>query len=879
MTGRHVDLLCSYLLSPSSPHWSVASLANKAPGLPSPSSSLHDHPSQTSSFHFSPKKSTSSATIPPIREASISFPPLERPFHTIGPSGVSPPAYGRVGPSNTNATSFHTPSRSDPSAGYIPYSSHPRPADQPPQPDGSRLQRQAPDSQSSTNSTPSRGIWTGAQFLPRFIGEQNIPGEGPCFFYDDGTHCKTLIDGEPVNAHWGVTKAGKPRKRLAVACLTCREKKIKCEPDLPKCVQCEKFGRNCRFQNAPRGHRMSPEPRSGEASETKSATASPSQSSEAKPVQSPSFERKDMSSPKAQKRLHCDDRAPKTVDPITLSQRDPNSPAAKKRRLSSPDVSWGMISGLGRRRRDHREPVSPEFACEPKCQPPRLLDPTAFNWQTDPYELDPDLTVHTIDLYFDHINSATYHIFSRRPFMRWLENCSKKNREDLMLLYTMMAMGSLFSPFPKRRSYGKHWFSIARYAVDKSQGEFSLQLCQSRLLISLYQFATGNSTGAWDYCGAGLRLASGLRLNLEEGVMTFREDEPLEYGLKRATLIECRRRTFWSGFLMDSFTGFCMGRFNILRTDDIFTRLPCKEEAYEHQIKTSAPYFDNGIIDPELTRADSDLPGLMGHLVIVSSIWDDVLANIYRSLHRSKNSYEEEYEKFYAHAQRRINDWHDQLPSHFRWSAQNLDQSIAQGSVANFLTIHAFHHITLMRLHRHVRPALLSHDHILRNLRASISHARNFLNMMALLSEESRASRLPEEHNKSLSLSSTPFVGFAILAAADILTARGPMARCTETLQLVNGGLTVVHELASVWASAKGQTKALVSRIAELGTCLLSGDEQNKRNPGREREGESQLTSKEGGMFKCKAPLETTYPLDSDLVYSAPVGLVLEVFA
>lgn len=93
-------------------------------------------------------------------------------------------------------------------------------------------------------------IWTGTQFLPRFVKQAEIPGEGLCYFYDDGTHCKTVIDGEVVNAHWGVTKAGKPRKRLAIACITCREKKIKCDPDYPRCVQCDKFGRVCKFKNA-----------------------------------------------------------------------------------------------------------------------------------------------------------------------------------------------------------------------------------------------------------------------------------------------------------------------------------------------------------------------------------------------------------------------------------------------------------------------------------------------------------------------------------------------------------------------------------------------------------------------------------------------------
>lgn len=86
--------------------------------------------------------------------------------------------------------------------------------------------------------------------LLQVVGEENVPGEGPCYIYADGSRLRKIIDGEAVNAQWGVTKAGKPRKRLAIACLTCREKKIKCEPGEPKCMQCEKSGRECRFHTA-----------------------------------------------------------------------------------------------------------------------------------------------------------------------------------------------------------------------------------------------------------------------------------------------------------------------------------------------------------------------------------------------------------------------------------------------------------------------------------------------------------------------------------------------------------------------------------------------------------------------------------------------------
>lgn len=86
--------------------------------------------------------------------------------------------------------------------------------------------------------------------VPKVVGERDIPGKGWSYMYDDGTCCPINIDGNSVNPQWGITKAGKPRKRLAQACSTCREKKIRCDPgsNLSKCSQCLKFNRECRFE-------------------------------------------------------------------------------------------------------------------------------------------------------------------------------------------------------------------------------------------------------------------------------------------------------------------------------------------------------------------------------------------------------------------------------------------------------------------------------------------------------------------------------------------------------------------------------------------------------------------------------------------------------
>ncbi|KAI4207440.1 MAG: hypothetical protein LQ346_000569 [Caloplaca aetnensis] len=137
-----------------------------------------------------------------------------------------------------------------------PYSSYPA---QPPHPVPLATAAYSPDQPAvydygpSPNARPDPSTSNAIQSvkpLPRVVGEQEVPGEGPCWVYEDGSICRKIIDGEQVNAQWGVTKAGKPRKRLAIACTTCREKKIKCDPGEGKCQQCEKLGRECRFTTA-----------------------------------------------------------------------------------------------------------------------------------------------------------------------------------------------------------------------------------------------------------------------------------------------------------------------------------------------------------------------------------------------------------------------------------------------------------------------------------------------------------------------------------------------------------------------------------------------------------------------------------------------------
>ena len=98
-------------------------------------------------------------------------------------------------------------------------------------------------------------------------------------------------------------------------------------------------------------------------------------------------------------------------------------------------------------------------------------DQLAIQWEQDPHETDPRLTMHLLDLYFQHAGRATYGMFPRASFLAWVETSHDKSQDHLMLLYSVLAMGSIFSPDPDKRNLGKRFSSVAAYATEKRFGK------------------------------------------------------------------------------------------------------------------------------------------------------------------------------------------------------------------------------------------------------------------------------------------------------------------------------------------------------------------------------------------------------------------------
>src|ERR1700733_2439165 len=185
----------------------------------------------------------------------------------------------------------------------------------------------------------------------------------------------------------------------------------------------------------------------------------------------------------------------------------------------------------------------------------------ALSCDVDPFETMPDITEYYLDHYFTNVNTTSYCMYPHERFLQWVRRDREKTQAEKMLLYAMLAHGSVFSSKAAKthNTNPKFFENIAQEAMGKSTRTFSLPMVQTRLILAMLHHALGNGFRAWDYCGMAIRAACGMKLNVEKGLQGITAGERPDFGFDKATLIECRRRTFWSAYIMDRYSGFCTG--------------------------------------------------------------------------------------------------------------------------------------------------------------------------------------------------------------------------------------------------------------------------------------------------------------------------------
>ncbi|KAJ6146937.1 hypothetical protein N7497_008919 [Penicillium chrysogenum] len=708
----------------------------------------------------------------PDRGRSESLPQL----HTGLPSLSQVALHGHRGIRN------HTPTRSDPSSASFSHGQLPFHTTSHGQVPGGELS--SPETSNRSNNLPLR---------PHVIDERVIDGE-LCFVYADGSFCPKFIDGTPVNANWGVTKAGRPRKRLGLACLTCREKKIKCNPNPTAeamCDQCRKSGRECRFESAPRGNRSvrgsagpsgRPDPYAPAGHGALDASLSLYDMARA------SDSATSLPGTTGHSPMSDGSMLTSSVQEATYETMAEADKALRSRSYRFPPSLYGTDDTFGRPAAHIESTRTPKYSdILGELKDNNSDDPLAASWHLDPYENDPESAVHYTECYFLHVNDGLYHMFPHERFGSWLKTYPTKSADDKMLLYSMMALGSVFSERPDKMAAMRRYSRIARFAINRSQHTLSLQLAQSHIIMSLWYYATGSLVGSWDSIGAAGRAVFGLRYNVESGGVVVDPSQMCDYGLHPQALIECRRRTFWIAFVLDRFSSLYSASSTFISSDAALLRLPCREEIYETQQYATVPYFQS------------------------------FLNHIPASNDRSTLTYNRLTEEFHTTIVQKSNQWMTQLPDYLVFSPINLERSIRQRKADTFISTHLFYHASLMKLYRHARYQSLRPETLGQYIHRARYHAVEILRI-SLTFDQYAKKIVPSRHSTELSISQStllnPFLGYVILSAADVLSSAD-----------------TVHELGRYWDSSLQIVTVLHRRLGLMMNCL------NERSVFAEKQG------------------------------------------
>ena len=550
-------------------------------------------------------------------------------------------------------------------------------------------------------------------------------------------------------------------------------------------------------------------------------------------------------------------------------QATPDSETHHSKRQRTGYTDFTPVASESSPRVSVREATSPSNPWPDSLATGSIDHSVARDWQANPYTTQPALVTELLNIFFKHVPETACCMFPERPFKAWVLSGGDKSLDDLMLVYTVLALGTVFSLKSEHKAIGKQYASISRYACLNRH--FSLQLVQSRLILSLYYFATNNANDSWDACGGALRAASGLRLNVE-----FEKSEDVylktfPYGLNRHGYAECRRRTFWSCYLMDRFNGFSFGHSSVIQPEDIFLRLPCDAKSFESEAEVHNPYFDP--TTPPIHNVNWTI-GSMAYLINVCTIWGEVMANIYRTTQRPVPlTSGSAFTTFYENTTQRLRVWKDSLPTCYQFSAENLKRASDTGKLGTYMTMHTVYYTTSMKLNRYMPLSNLNASQTAHHISVAKQHAETLLVIMDTLAARRTSMPgplSPNEQSASTDKLSYPFVGYSIISAIDILTAKVSLATLPTQLSSFSGAQSILAELASFWQSARTQQALVLQRIRDLAEITTGKDESTGAGAVGFRFGNMNGVERDTGdrIFEMGDAIEKTVSRDYDCVYA-----------
>lgn len=519
----------------------------------------------------------------------------------------------------------------------------------------------------------------------QFGSENNDPGQST------GDNAKSeQNDGAPPPWSELKTKAGKERKRLPLACIACRRKKIRCSGEKPACKHCLRSRIPCVYKVTAR-------------------KAAP---------------RTDYMAMLDKRLKRMEDRVikiiPKDEQAVVSSTgravvKPPLPPAPPKTGGSAKKRGAEQAFGdeLEEWASGQKEgPPSKEQTSAPEDkEAAKTKDPEEQNLLLEGADKLPskDLQEHLAEVFFDYVYGQSYHLLHKPSFMRKLA----QGTVPPVLMLAVCAISARFSNHPAVRTEpaflrGETWASAARDIALRRYDTPNITILIVYLILGLHEFGTCQGGRSWMFGGMAQRMAYALQLHrdLDHDPKDRTQSEKSEITF---TDREIRRRTMWSCFLMDRFNSSGTDRPIFVGEQYIRAQLPIKESFYQMEINGPTEDLEGSVPNPveagngETSDAKANM-GVAAYLIRLVAIWGKLINYLNQGgKERDQHPMWSEESNFHG-IKRAIEQWKESLPTSLDYTPENLQNHASEKIANQFLFLHIVYNQTLLFMNRFALP-------------------------------------------------------------------------------------------------------------------------------------------------------------------------------
>ncbi|KAL3495448.1 fungal-specific transcription factor domain-containing protein [Aspergillus germanicus] len=493
------------------------------------------------------------------------------------------------------------------------------------------------------------------------------------------------------------TKAGKERKRLPLACIACRRKKIRCSGEKPACKHCSRSRIPCVYKvttrkAAPRTDYMAMLDKRLKRMEDRVIKTIPKD--EARDMAS--IGRSNVRPPQPGQAAKSQGQNQSQAQAATKSQKKRTADEAFEAEMEE----WARGAG-----RDNGPQDTFPMRREGKSSDgPSLM--------TEGAEFLPSLEIqeHLSEVFFDCVYGQSYLLLHKPSFMRRL----KARTVPPVLILAVCAVSARFSTHPQINSEppflrGENWASPAANIALKRHDEPNITILTVFLLLGLHEFGTCHGGRSWSFGGQAMRMAYALQLHREldyDPLLTQTNGGSTQLSF---TDREIRRRTMWACFLMDRYNSSGSQRPPIGNEKFLQIQLPIKETHFQMEIPGPTEDLEGNVLNPvpedvgQLSNARSNM-GVLAYIIRAVVIWGRIVDYLNLGGKRRDSHPLWSPESGYSRLRKQIEDFSASLPSHLHFTYENLQVHAADRVANQFLFLHIIIHQNTLFLNQFAIP-------------------------------------------------------------------------------------------------------------------------------------------------------------------------------